>query len=53
MADIVLGTAIPDAIKCCGIKDFPWKEIAPNLELLIKRLKENELKEYFEKYYLK
>jgi len=53
LADIVLATAITDAINRGEIKDFPWKEIAPNLEKLIKRVQENELKEFFEKYYFK
>ena len=53
LADIVLTTGITDAINRGEIKDFPWKEIAPNLEQLIKRVQENELKEFFEKYYFK
>ena len=53
MADIILGTGITEAINRAGIKDFPWKEVAPNLEQLIKRVQENELKEFYEKYYLK
>ena len=53
LADIILGTGITEAINRAGIKDFPWKEVAPNLEQLIKRVQENELKEFYEKYYLK
>ena len=53
LADIILGTGITEAINRGGIKDFNWKEIAPNLEQLIKRVQENELKEFFEKYYFK
>ena len=53
MADIALTTSITDAINRGEIKDFPWKEIAPNLEKFIKRVQENELKEFFEKYYFK
>ena len=53
LADFILGTSITAANTLCENKDFPWKEIAPNLEKLIKRVQENELKEFFEKYYFK
>ena len=53
LADIVLGSALPAAVDALGLKDCPCKEVAPNLGELIKRLKENELKEFFEKFYIK
>ena len=53
LADIVLGSALPAAVDALGLKECPCKEVAPNLGEYIKRLKENELKEFFEKYYIK
>ena len=53
LADIVLAAALPAAVDDLKLKDFPYKEIAPNLSELIKRIKENELKEFFEKFYIK
>ena len=53
LADIVIGSAIPAAIITLGYKDFPFKEIAPNLDKFIQSLKENELKEFHEKYFFK
>lgn len=53
LADIVVGAALPAAVDALGLKECPCKEVAPNLGELIKRLKENELKEFFEKYYIK
>ena len=53
LADIVIGVSQPDAIDALDLKDRPSKEVAPILEELITRLKENELKEFYEKYYIK
>jgi len=53
LADIVVGAALPAAVDALGLKECPCKEVAPNLGELIKRLKENELKEFYEKYYVK
>jgi len=53
LADIVLASALPAASDALGLKECPCKEVAPNLEQLIKRVKENELKEFYEKYYVK
>ena len=50
-ADIYIGSALPyfcDIIGHCIIK-----ENAPNIFELVQRLKENELKEFYEKYYFK
>ena len=51
LADIVLASALPAAADALGLAD-PFKEV-PNLAELIKRVKENELKEFFEKAYIK
>ena len=53
LADIILATALPAAVDALGVKDFPCKELAPNLSELIKRVQENELKEFCEKFYIK
>ena len=53
LADIVVSSAFPCAVDTLGLKECPCKEIAPNLGELIKRVKENELKEFFDKYYIK
>ena len=53
MADIIVGSALPAAGAALGCEDCPCKDIAPNLKELITRLKENELKEFYEKYYVK
>ena len=53
LADIVLATALPAASDTLGLKNCPCEEVAPNLKELIKRVKENELKEFYEKYYIK
>ena len=53
LADIVLASALPAAVDALGLKDFPCKELAPNLSELIKRVQGNELKEFCEKYYIK
>ena len=51
MADIYIGSALPAACAC--FDECPAKSAAPNLVALIGRLKENELKEFFEKHYVK
>ena len=53
LADIYLSIALFGFVDILKIKDFPYKEVAPNLEELVLRIKENELKEFFEKYYIK
>ena len=53
LADIVIGVSLPAAVDALGLKDCPCKEVAPALAELITRLKENELKEFYEKYYIK
>ncbi len=53
LADIVVGAALPAAVDALGLKDCPCKEVAPTLAELILRLKGNELKEFFDKYYIK
>ena len=53
LADIVLASALPAAVDALGLKECPCKTLAPNLGELIKRVKENELKEFYEKYYIK
>lgn len=53
LADIYLATALPAAIDILAFKTCPLKEVAPNLCGLIDRVKANELKEFYEKYYVK
>ena len=50
-ADIYIGTALP--YFCNFIEQSILKENFPNLFELIERLKNNELKEFYEKYYIK
>ena len=51
LADIIMACSISDASKMLKFEGV--KEIAPNLCELINRVKENELKEFFEKFYVK
>ena len=53
LADIYLTCFLLDSINVLKIKECPFKELAPNLGELVNRVKENELKEFFEKYYIK
>ena len=53
LADIYLATVFPAAFDGLQLKECPCKEVAPNLGELITRIKENELKEFYEKYYVK
>ena len=53
LADIVLGTALPDAVDLLKMEKDTCEKFAPNLGKYIKDLRENELKEFFEKYYIK
>ena len=53
LADIYISTVFPAAFDLLKEKECPCKEVAPNLAELIKRIKENELKEFYEKYYVK
>ena len=52
LADIFLATVIPSVFDVMELKENYYKTIAPNLGKLIKRVKENELKEFYEKYYV-
>jgi glutathione S-transferase len=51
LADIIMACSISDASKMLKFEGV--KEVAPNLYELINRVKENELKEFFEKFYVK
>ena len=51
LADIIMACSISDASKMLKFEGV--KEVAPNLCELINRVKENELKEFFEKFYVK
>ena len=53
LADIVLASTLPSGVDVLDLKECPCKEVAPNLGELIKRVKENELKEFYENYYIK
>ena len=53
LADIFLASTIVDCVDVLKLKKCPFKEVAPYLGELIQRIKENELKEYYEKYYMK
>ena len=53
LADIALATTLLDDIDTLGLKESLLTELAPNLAELIKRVKENELKKFFEKVYVK
>ena len=53
LADIYLATSIPSTTALLGLKESPCKEVAPNIGELIKRVNENELKEYHEKFFFK
>ena len=52
LADIFLATVIPSVFDVMELKENYYKTNAPNLGKLIKRVKENELKEFYEKYYV-
>ena len=52
LADIFLATVIPSVFDVMELKENYYKTNAPNLGELIKRVKENELKEFYEKYYV-
>ena len=53
LVDIVLASALPAAVDALHFKECPCETVAPNLGELIKRVKENERKEFYEKYYIK
>ena len=53
LADIYLTCFLLDSINVLKIQECPLKETAPNLGELVNRVKENELKEFFEKYFIK
>ena len=49
LADFYIGVALIGF--CQTVNEFPFKEVGPNLGELIERLKKNELKEFYEKYF--
>ena len=51
LADVYLGVSLLGF--CETVKEYPFKEAGPNLGELIERLKQNELKEFHEKYFIK
>ena len=51
LADFYLGVSLLGF--CETVKEYPFKEAGPNLGELIERLKQNELKEFHEKYFIK
>ena len=51
LADIYLVAALLGF--CQTVNTYPFKEVGPNLGELIERLKQNELKEFLEKYFIK
>lgn len=53
LADIALAITLVDDIDTLGLKESLLNELSPNLYELIKRVKEHELKEFFEKFYIK
>ena len=53
LADIFLATALPSAIDRLGVEGCPCKEVAPNICALVQSVKANELKEFYEKYFIK
>ena len=52
LADIYLTTVIPSVFDILQLNENYYKTNAPNLGELIKRVRENELKEFYEKYYV-
>ena len=55
LADIYLTVFLPTCLNLLQINEFNFNfnEIFPNLNELMNRIKENELKEFFDKYYTK
>ena len=51
LADVYLGVSLLGF--CETVKEYPFKEAGPYLGELIERLKQNELKEFHEKYFIK
>ena len=49
LADFYVGVALIGF--CQTVNEFPFKEVGPNLGELVERLKKNELKEFYEKYF--
>ena len=49
LADFYIGVALIGF--CQTVNEFPFIEVGPNLGELIERLKKNELKEFYEKYF--
>ena len=53
LADIYIACFLLDSMNTLKIEENSFKELAPNLVELVNRVKENELKEFFEKYFIK
>ena len=53
LADIFLTVNLFSTLQSLGLPDSACKDVAPNVSELALRVKENELKEFFEKYFIK
>ena len=53
LADIFLTVNLFSTLQSLGLPDSACKDVAPNVSELAVRVKENELKEFFEKYFIK
>ena len=53
LADIFLSTAVNSVKDSLGTEECLCKDVAPHLGELLKRVKENELKEFYEKFFIK
>ena len=53
LADIFLTVNLFSCLQSLGLPDSTCKDVAPNVTELVVRVKENELKEFFEKYFIK
>ena len=53
LADIFLTVNLFSCLQSLGLPDSTCKDVAPNVTELAVRVKENELKEFFEKYFIK
>ena len=51
LADIYIGVALLGF--CQTANEYPFKEVGPNLGELIERLKQNELKEFYDQFFIK
>ena len=53
LADIFLTVNLFSCLQSLGLPDSTCKDVAPNVTELVVRVMENELKEFFEKYFIK